>query len=67
MDPTTYRNGASMDAIYLMTMSAMVLTLFAALVRGIEASRRHVVCVRLEHELHRSADRETSSIAGGPR
>ena len=56
-----------MDSIYLMTMSAVALALFAALVRGIEASRRHVVCVRLEHELHCSADRETSTIAGGAR
>jgi hypothetical protein len=56
-----------MDAIYLMTMSAAALALFAALVRGIEASRRHVVCVRLEHELRRSADRETTTVVGGPR
>ena len=55
-----------MDAIYLMTVSAVALTGFAALVRCVEASRRHMVCVRFEDELRRSADRETSTI-GRPR
>ena len=55
-----------MDAIYLMIMSAVALAGFAALAGGVESLRRHAVCVRLEHELRRSADREASAI-GRPR
>lgn len=49
-----------MDAIFLPILTAMALAALATLARGLEASRRHVVCVRLEHELRRAAERERS-------